>query len=170
MTVPAMVLIRPREKGEKWSGEGDVLYGADYVADPPPSCYVDKPFIPLEYHPWHGLLCLGIDVEPIRTRLVYECPWTPNKYWWFVPKLLFTDDPKAWLKAAKLPDYLVGFRCGDESKRILDLGNALRAMVGHGYTTDTLPDDGSCHLRDAVVYTTVPGTWVGGKVWDWYNK
>jgi hypothetical protein len=173
MSIPAMVLLRQREKGERPISEmGDILFGEEYFSEPPEECFKNKPFIPLRETPWVILTKLGVDVEPLRSKLIYECPWTPNKYWWFVPMVLFCDDPKEWLKVAGLPDYWTGVRWGgpDKSVDVFSMGNIHRALAGHGYTSSTLPSDGHGSMSKAVVHTTVPGVWIGGSVWVWFNQ
>ena len=132
---------------------------------------------------WTSFGMLGGDSN-FRLNVMYQCPWSDNLYYWFVPVVLITknvDSLADWLEDSKVPNYkrdmimdtgwterMVVNEFFDENDS-LDPTGVQRIDLGHGYTTGTLPNDGSGSLHDGTVALN-NGDMLAGKVWVWYNK
>jgi len=174
VTIPALTHLRTRQKGEEPVDDiGDIFSHSDYFAKLPP-IVMDKqcPYFHLKTSAWSNLNKMCIDTDTLKTDLVYTCPWTANRYMWFYPTLLFAEkNVSAWMRAADVEKWHSGsYESYEFDGHRFQLDHVIRSFFGHGFTCGTLPDDGSCHLHDCVIYTTCPGVMVGGKVWVWYNK
>ena len=174
-------ILKPFSNWEK----KNTLTGAGWYSKVPEEVWKDKPFIPIPWinrHSWNALKILGIDAERFQKVITYECPWTQNQFWWYLPMYLFTDELEMWLD--RCDPYRVTSWTRDiildvehmqhhysfhDTENSFETGNVDEALLGHGYTEGTMPNDGHGSLYDATL-TLSNGDYIGGKVWVWFNK
>lgn len=120
-----------------------------------------------------NLADLGIATDALEAQVVYGCPWTENKYYWMFPLGVVTDDEKRYgLDISKEPWMCRLISASERSMDHVDPSEWCKvtdAMLGHGYTTGTLPSDGHGHK----VLATVPldnGDEILVVCWVWFNK
>lgn len=120
-----------------------------------------------------NLADLGIATDALEAKVVYGCPWTENKYYWMFPLGVVTDDEKRYgLDNSKEPWMCRLISASEHSIDHVDPSEWCKvtdAMLGHGYTTGTLPSDG--HGRK--VLATIPldnGDDILVVCWVWFNK
>ena len=177
-----------------WEGD-DTKTGGGWYSKPPEEVWEDKPFLRLgflAYNTWVALERLAIDLQcTFRQMVAYKCPFSDNRYYWFVPCAVFTDNVEWWVDRVEGSiqlgrDYALdvewqrnvfnGCRqrthpggCNPILAKTFPLSDIDKAFLGHGYTDFTYPNDGDGHLHPAVVSLS-NGDYLGGTVWVWYNK
>jgi len=170
--------------------------GGGWFSAPLQEVWESKPLIDLTllmHHPWKALKVAGIDDAGLQEAVTYECPYTDNRYFWFLPLYIFTDDVPGWVDRIGGDKFLFGskyvknvdwqrkvFNDAREAdymdRETVDFPNEFplsqidKAMLGHGYTTGTRPGDGHGELLPCTVALEGTKDYVGGSVWVWYNK
>lgn len=159
---------------------GDVLYGERFLSrvELAPTELEGKRLVRSPNRGFN-LSGLGIATATLETQIVYRCPWTENKYYWMFPLGVVTDDEKRYgLDASKLDGRPWMCRLISSSEHSIDhidpsdlapLTTVMTAMLGHGYTAETLPSDGHGNK----VLATVPldnGDEILVVCWVWFNK
>ncbi len=156
---------------------GDVLYGERFlnrvelrVADLEGKRLIRNPNCRF------NLADLGIATDALEAQIVYGCPWTENKYHWMFPLGVVTDDEKRYgLDASRIEGRPWMCRQISASEHSIDHVDPSEwckvtdAMLGHGYTTGTLPSDGHGNK----VLATIPldnGDEILVVCWVWFNK
>ena len=108
----------------------------------------------------------------------YECPFIDgNRYFWFYPSFVFTDTPdEKDIMHQFMEDDNGGWRA-DKLKEIEEFDEysihnqfwAEKFYMGHGYTSYTLPSDGS-NNKDVVMVRLNNDDILVGQTWVWFNK
>lgn len=185
-----MIKILKRKKiedNEKVCPIGDILYGEEYFIKPYDVHYGQVKFLPvtaIRYNPWKCLKGLGIDYEEFQKELAYEDFVSDNIYYWAVPVFLFSDKVDEivdntkdiyWKDLYKDHDwqarsYFREFEDDDNPwKHEFVMPSISESLMGHGYTFGTIPSDGHGGKKNAIVELS-DGSFLGCKVWVWYNK
>jgi hypothetical protein len=161
---------------------------------PPGAQYVKCPFdwtMADEYAPialsamseetWTVLARIGVcNAGPVLEDFRYDCPWTDNTYWHFVPWVLLAKDPSvfkqpsgSWGELAFDCDWIrsmwmKGFK-DLKDPQVLEPDRVARSMLGHGYTNWTLPSDGSVRYIVACLGLN-DDSLIAGWLNLWFNK
>ena len=140
---------------------------------------VERPFYPLlavNQNPWEALLSLGVRCLPFKDSVKYECPYTKYKNYWAVPVLIFTENIDFWIdrfniKRPKLYSDIdrVKQMYPLDTKHGFPFTKIHRALLGTGYSSYNIIEDGYGHLHDAIVPLN-NGDYLGMKVWVWFSK
>lgn len=169
---------------------GDILYAEKYFKDRVELKWLEE--LELIYLPelmfqstitWNNFKLLEIDIKALMKECMYICPWTGNKYFWFYPMLVMTDDLDKYKPKDTNPiEYKMWFDSEwtrsmylnlepSESRHadFLKVGDIVSSFLGHGHTDCTLPSDGNGDLDDLTVELD-NGDLIVGKCWIWYNK
>lgn len=164
---------------EVFEDVGDVLYGQGFIIQPPAmdlSPGHDK-LLPLcmTNDPWITLVRYNVDADDLKTMLEYECPFSDNKYYWFIPNLILVKKSVEIYRQGRLKDkqydyyFDTAFIKHIHGHNIFELDSVRRAFLGHGYTDGTLPSDGEGKLVKAAV-ALENGDFLLGWTWLWFNK
>jgi hypothetical protein len=164
---------------EVFADNGDILCGQTFIIKQPIidlSAGHDK-LLPLcmTSDPWITLARYNVDASDLKTMLEYECPFSDNKYYWFIPNLILIKNDVEIYRQGKLKskeyDYYfdTAFMKQMHGDRLFELDEVQRAFLGHGYTDGTLPSDGSGKLERAAV-ALENGDFLLGRTWLWFNK
>lgn len=121
-------------------------------------------------------------------EFTYACPFSANEYYWFLPTYIATNDYSPYKEALKRTRkiHVDGEHCMGEGPIAFDSGfqkwsvegqdtmvegmsGVERALLGHGFTTYTLPSDGHGDIVDAYLELE-NGDKIAGLLWEWYNK
>jgi len=170
-----------------WKGFfGDILYCDEYIfglvedSDKEKMIPLMNPFITM---PWKTMRKFGIEgTQELREEAIYCCPWTDNKYYWFVPYALIVNGSPDVYKPIETPshnafyDYCLDLKWHaqyfkeDDLKPNKILPNGIQAaLLGHGYTSFTFPSDGDGKIFEAKIKLK-NGDFIAGFIWVWYNK
>lgn len=170
-----MIKIIPKDKPYT-PDIGDILYGNKYVSSACDPKSVTDFLVLTGYHLWKSLSYFNIDYEQCMKDFEYQCPFSGNLYYWFVPvALIIRNGSDKYRPATPTPNYEDDYRLDVEwHSSILkhDLekpNNMVRSFLGHGYTNGTLPSDGSNCLH-SVLLNLDNGDSIFGFCWIWYNK
>ncbi len=116
---------------------------------------------------------LGIATGDLEAQVVYRCPWTENKYYWMFPLGVVTDDEKRYgLDISREPwmcRLISPSPCSIDHVNPSKWSEVTDAMLGHGYTVQTLPGDGHGNK----VLATIPldnGDEILVACWVWFNR
>jgi hypothetical protein len=164
---------------ETFDDTGDLLCGQVFIIKQPVmdlSPGHDK-LLPLMMtsDPWITLTRYNVDAGDLKTMLEYECPWSDNRYYWFMPNLILVRKDVGIYRQGRLKDkeydyyFDTAFIKHIHGHNIFELDNVHRAFLGHGYTDSTLPSDGSGRLEKAAV-ALENGDFLLGWTWIWFNK
>lgn len=124
---------------------------------------------------FNGLREIGVDASVLADQVIYHCPWSDNRYHWMFPLGVVTIDEK---KYGRDRDDVKGcpWLCKEINQQT-DMKNIdpmlapliPNSMMGHGFTVETLPCDGSGNK----VMATIPldnGDELLVSCWVWSNK
>jgi hypothetical protein len=169
----------------KVCGIGDILYGEKYIFKTDMEDLLDQIWLPLHlhgFHPisWCNLERFGIEKEPFMSDITYVCPFTKNKFFWFYPSFVVTNNAtKYWVGKFEDEEYRKRSSVFDDewTKNIwrirkdepIDVSHIGKSLMGHGYTEGTYPHDGHGTIKEAGVLLS-NGDTVFGHTWVWYNK
>lgn len=157
---------------------GDILYCDKYIYGLVEESDRER-MVPLTSAlPWKAMERFGIEgASTLRDESCYTCPWTDNSYFWFVPYALIINGSPDVYKPKEMPQHLVS-----QYDYSLDLKWHARyfkndpppsdiqlALLGHGYTSFTLPSDGSGSVWKTKIQLS-NGDFIAGFMWVWYNK
>jgi hypothetical protein len=129
---------------------------------------------PFSQNPWQALSILEVDYSELKNEVQYQCPWTNNVYFRFVPYAVLTSDVKKWRKG-KFSSENFDFHFDTEwhqrelPRFKLEDSSVIRAFVGHGYEQCILPYDGSIEWKIAAIKFD-NGDDLIGFLHVWYNK
>ena len=157
---------------------GDFLYGSSYIADKVNVFENDRiSFLPLvkgDISVWSWLEKLGIairDIIDFRNTVTYWCPWEENQYYWMIPLVLATNNPDAykldkwrWHRGFTDQKLSHAMQIKDEFVNSISI-----ALMGHGFTEGTLPDDGLAN-KELVIVELSNGDRLICLTWVWHNK
>ena len=186
-----MIKILKREnitEDEKVCPIGDILSGEEYFIKPYEAHYGQMKFLPLnaiQYNPWNSLTTLGIDCEEFKREVVYDDFVTAhNIYYRAIPIFLFSENIDKIIDNTKEIRFKNSYKDHewqvhwyfrehrDENnplKHDFEINNIGKSLMGHGYSYETSPSDGSVNMKNAIVELS-DGSFLGCKVWVWYNK
>jgi len=160
--------------------------GSNWFSKPPEDVWTTKPFIPLGalgLNTWDSLRRVGVYEKEFRLSVQYDCPFVDgNKFYLFVPNLLFTDDVPFWIGRISGEVHLLGGKEyiadhewhrhvyeDDFENKTMPMGYICENMMGHGFSSKYLVGNGYAGKKSAVV-ALENGDYLGGQVWVWYNK
>lgn len=174
---------------------GDILQAEEYINRKATLVDVQGKLAFLNFvgNPWAALNLLGISADDLKKETRYTCPYTDNKYHWFIPfalvlkgdvecyqkdegfrehyKMIFDWDWTKWALKDEISGLEKTVQDGndgwDNAKPCLS--SIQHSIMGHGYTVGTLPTDGS-RSRILVAVDLSNGDSLLGYVWEWYNK
>jgi hypothetical protein len=172
-------MIKPVIQKKPYKPEiGDILSGGEYLlkkvgskdklGDVIFACAADR-------NPWESLKKTDIDIDPLKKAFKYECPYTGNIFYHFIPAaIVIKSDVKVYRKTPlddKDYDFMFDL---DWVKNILkdhhpELDEISQSMLGHGYTYGTLPTDGIGGWIEVLIELD-NGDCLFGICWEWYNK
>lgn len=173
-----MKIIRPIKPAESTKPKyADVLYAGEFITRIELSIadFGSRKLVQSDDHGFNGLSEFGVDFSNFQTRTVYECPWSGNHYHWMYPLGIVTDDEREYDgdgDAHKCRPWLcreIDQRNNMDFVNPMQWGKVVDAMLGHGYTTGTMPCDGSGEK----VLATIPldnGDELLVACWVWSNK
>ena len=177
-TIKLVVKPLHKETKEKFDDIGDLLFGETLIVKVPEiNKERDKFLMLMSYFrpiPWQTLRCFGVDVEELTALLEYSCPFTENKYYWFVPTCILvrskvgTRAYRQGMFKESVYDYLFDLESYSDDNTF-SLSQVQVALLGHGYTDGTLPHDGSCYKKQAAIALD-NGDYLLGWSWVWFNK
>jgi hypothetical protein len=154
---------------------GDILSGAEFIKRTTPEL---EDFYEWNYFPansanlnvWESLKKFGIDISELRRTVEYQCPWSNNRFYHFLPIVVIANDLKLYRECFHGDDYMfLGKDMGVTDKYVFDLNEIHKSMMGHGYTEFTLPIDG--HGKWIKVLVELENhDFLFGYCWEWYNK
>jgi hypothetical protein len=134
------------------------------------------PLVAINQNPWESLLSLGVQYLPFKDAVEYECPYTQYKNYWAVPVLIFTEKLDFWLNRYKIkrPQLYSDIERVKQmyplnTKHGFPFTKIHRALLGTGYSSYNIIEDGYGHIHDAVV-SLDNGDYLGVKVWVWFSK
>lgn len=155
---------------------GDILYGKEYISGKIKEIPEEYNVLPFFFsNPFKSLKIFGVDIEIFEKKFQYECPFSDNKYYWFVPSFLLVRDSNVYRKNKDIDrnfDYLFDsdFQKMYNEHRLEDgPDKVVNAFLGHGYTTFTLPSDGHGNV-DLVSINLDNDDKIVGHCHIWYNK
>lgn len=167
---------REKDQPMEWNGEfiGDILYGKEYIYGQMQKEDTGKiaPLITaFSYDPWKTLEIYGIkEIQNLKDLFKYECPWTKNTFYWFVPFGIIVYGSTDVYKNQKYNhDFCFDLKWHERMYKFEEPTNLEIAMLGHGYTFGTLPYDGSGSYNMVKIKLS-NGDFIAGRVWIWYNK
>lgn len=137
----------------------------------------------INYNPWSALFRTGVfDVEAVtalRQSSAYECPLTYKGYFALLPLCIFSEDLDKYFPQEQKPWYYEmavdkSWNCQDDNSHLFpdqfDLETALyHCILGPGYTSSTMPNDGSPGV-ELVVLDLSNGDKMVAAARSWYNK
>ncbi len=160
---------------------GDILYGVKYIDSMTPNDFAEEPLDIIllhfcAYNTFAALAILGCgNAHEVFRSVTYQCPWSKNEYVWFAPVAIIIKDGDE-KKYEKLPKYattvLQKSAKGPFKMSPNDLlwnNQIIDAMMGHGYTVGTNPDDGM-NRKNSVIIQLSNGDELIVRCWVWYNK
>lgn len=157
---------------------GDILSGGEYLVKKVENKdkIGDYLFIStFGNNPWNAIERLGIHSKPLKQAFRYECPFTKNTYYHFIPVALVLNNGveqyKKEFKDNPDVDYLFDTKWAKSlSMGVLPEANTIQmSMLGHGYTEGTLPSDGGGDFINVLIELD-NGDFLFGHCWEWYNK
>lgn len=158
---------------------GDIISGGEYIAKRVLKKEVLGPVIfayAVERNPWKSLKGMGIDTTSLEEAFKYECPYTGNTFYHFIPAaIIIKNDVKVYRKPPyDSKDYNYAFDLEWINESILkgqhpELGSIAESMLGHGYTSYALPTDGDGGWIEVLIELD-NGDYLFGVCWEWYNK
>jgi hypothetical protein len=166
---------------------GDFLYpkGDKWFSNVPDEVWIDKPFALIPgCNSWSVLKRIGVDVSSFIEGIKYQCMYTGNTYFWFVPQYIFCADVEFWISRFFSEKVCNRYQFEmyrdqewmryhmmrkEDNTPVFDIGKISESMLGHGYTDFAGPSDGYAGLVSAVVNLS-NGDYLAGNVWCWYNK
>lgn len=114
-----------------------------------------------------------INVEDVENEMIYEDPWTKNKYYFWYPEWILAKDLSFYKNYIATDDKcwsIDGFKhfihTNEEISSFVDVGSLARTFLGHGYTVENMPSDGEGKLREFVVKLN-NGDYLFGHGWEW---
>lgn len=162
---------------------GDILYGVDYVDSisiPTKIDWKNKPILFLDGispNTWEALTILNIDFAEFKSKVSYQDPYSNNTYYWQFPIGIQTSDLIKYAQCKRNGSHVLSSiypwlfdadYIGNMYKN-LEIGKISKTLLGHGYTSYTLPDDGSNSL-DFGTINLDNGDQLICAIWIWYNK
>jgi len=176
------IKLMKRNKLQKMVWEdffGDILYCEDYIYGLVEESDADKMVPLLNFYytmPWETMKGFGIEgTKELKEESIYQCPWTDNKFHWFVPYALIIHGSPDVYKPKEIPPYLKHFYDYSldiewhSAVSIFEDSGIETSLYGHGYTSGTLPSDGSGRIWKAKIKLS-NGDFIAGHLWVWYNK
>lgn len=131
---------------------------------------------PATYDGFNGFREVGVDAGVLVDQVVYKCPWSNNRYHWMYPLGVVTTDEWQYGRdrdnIRKHPELCRVINQQTDMENIdplVTIPKITHAMMGHGFTTGTLPCDGS----GKKVIATIPldnGDELLVVCWIWRNK
>lgn len=129
-----------------------------------------------ERNPWVSLKSMGVNSDPLVEAFKYECPYTGNTFYHFIPvAIVIKNDVDAYRKSPyDLKDFDYMFDLDWINNDLLrgqhpELNTISESMLGHGFTTCTLPTDGDGGWIEVLIELD-NGDYLFGVCWEWYNK
>lgn len=174
--------IKPVVQKKPYKPEiGDILSGGEYLVKKISNKDRLGPFIfstTISRNPWESLRQMGIDVDPLIKVFKYECPYTNNIYFHFIPAAILLENKNKAKVYRKPPlddkswDFM--FNVDWINDNLLrgahpELDPISLSMMGHGYTKGTLPTDGNGGFIETLIELD-SGDHIFGLCWEWYNK
>lgn len=160
---------------------GDILYGKEFIAARAEDLESLRPILPLTgprvgHNPFAGLnMVFGVEVVDLQKVFEYIDPWYSNTYFWWVPHAMVIRNGVECYKKLRAPvdtalDFFLDTDWHNSNDRFtFELNWITRSMLGHGYTSGTLPSDGSRELIPVLVELD-NGDAIFGYCWVWFNK
>ena len=154
--MPIQIIKQPKPYSPEY---GDILYGAEYVEKEVKKEDINK-VIPIgarSSYIWESLEGrFGIEVASIRDELIYGCPWSDNRYYWCLPEwLVLRENDVNYYKELDTPLKTFGYYWDTEWWLRVFRGEVLNRVIstflGHGYTSGTLPSDGSGEIKPVLI-------------------
>lgn len=155
---------------------GDFLFATEFI-----DSYVKKDedlmmfpliFMP-RYHPFVNMKRLNINIDLLLKQSKYDCPFTENSFIGLLPVAISTNDSKKYRKntnfESSVYDYVFDLEWQKQMFSITQVSNIEQSFLGHGYTTSTLPTDGSNSLV-VVKLKLSNDDFIIAKTWEWHNK
>ena len=178
-------MIKPIVQNKPYCPEfGDILSGNEYIKTAV-HCKagasfkevfgdIGRGFIPVIQNPWQFLEKINIIIEGLKKTFQYECPFTHNTYYHFIP-IAIVVNYNSTVEQYRQPnfenswDYLFDLEWVLHMCKMPEIDSIQRSMLGHGYTFATLPDDGSGKFIKALIELDNKDH-ILGYCWEWYNK
>jgi len=169
---------------------GDILSGGEYIkknvrdvshvagkSDEFKTFFGDigKGFISIYGNPWEILEDMNIETADFKKIFQYECPYTGNTYYHFIPIAIIVNhksDVQQYRQlnfASESYDYRFDLEWILKMQKIPEIDDIGRSMLGHGFTSGTLPSDGDGKFIRVLIELD-NGDHLFGHCWEWYNK
>jgi len=164
---------------------GDILSGGEYIkTNVHFGATVDfktifggigKGFIPLYRNAWQRLEEMNVEVVNLEKAFQYKCPYTENTYYHFMPVAIIINHDSNVEQyrqpnfAHSFHDYLFDLEWILHMDKMPEIDDIGRSMLGHGYTSGTLPSDGSGRFINILIELDNKDH-IFGHCWEWYNK
>jgi len=153
-------------KGKPFApASGDILFGAEFISGVAPPYFKAYLLSHWDYNHWEALYNLGIRGSDLSDQVEYECPWRSTPFYWIYP-FAISDVPKEALKHMPWVE-----PCDFSYANFATVGpdKIDQSFFGHGYTSGTLPSDGSIELKVFVIKLS-DGRSLYCYGYFWYNK
>jgi hypothetical protein len=152
---------------------GDIIFAAEMLRkfDPEVRHGHITPLICLSQNGWTALANLNINAHDFRARSTYKCPFMHmNIYYWNMPVALISQNPERY-EALSGNAYAMDSDWHKKmyEERIFDLGLVPRSLMGHGFTSGTLPSDGTPHIEKTLADVD-NGDVIVCQTFIWFNK
>lgn len=176
-------MIKPVKQTTPYKPEiGDILSGGEYLVRKVENKEKLEDYLwigTFGNNPWHAIERLGVDSKELRESFRYECPFTKNTYYHFIPVVLvvkngveqYRDKFEVDNGSGEHNDYLFDLEWTKKmSGGVLPEASSIQmSMLGHGYTVGTLPSDGWGDFINVLIELD-NGDFLFGHCWEWYNK
>lgn len=144
---------------------GDILFGAEFVNGLMPPEFEAYLLSHWNFNHWEALYQLGIKASDLSDAAEYECPWRSTPFYHIYPFAISDVSKEAlknlpWVKPVRFSH--ANFSTVGPDK--IDL-----SFLGHGYTSGTLPSDGSI-ARNVFVVKLSDGRSLYCYGFLWFNK
>lgn len=127
------------------------------------------------YNPFQILNKFGIYTDTLEKKSKYKCPFRKETtFWGLLPITLKTNDPQKYRhEELKAPLYDLVFdlkwqKHNNIVQFILE-NKITKSFLGHGYTKDTLPTDGSNTIIPAKLQLS-NNDFIIALTWEWHNN
>jgi hypothetical protein len=124
-------------------------------------------------NPFKALKLFNVHATELEKQSKYECPFIQgNHYFGLLPLAINCSNIKTYRIndfASSSFDYLFDTEWQQKFRHPLEIDPIPQSFLGHGYTSGTLPSDGSNSLVNIKVQLS-NGDFIIAKTWEWYNK